>query len=245
MRRVPCSLYFFHLFTNLISQHVLVTTLSLFKSNLVLRRVDIGIIYSSITQNSKFDRSMQIMWKRKVAGKLDLFEQAQIFAGTTTPKLTNTIFWHRCFLVKRRVPCSLYFFHLFTNLISQHVLVTTLSLFKSNLVLRRVDIGIIYSSITQNSKFDRSMQIMWKRKVAGKLDLFEQAQIFAGTTTPKLTNTIFWHRCFLVNFVKLLKISFLQNSFGLLLLYLCNVFLILKKLILVKPFNWPVWLFPK
>ena len=89
------------------------------------------------------------------------------------------------------------------------------------------------------------MQIMWKRKAAGKLDLFEQAQIFAGTTTPKLTNAIFWHRCFLVNFVKLLKISFLQNSFGLLLLHLCNVFLILKKLILVKPFNWPVWLFPK
>ena len=32
---------------------------------------------------------MQIMWKRKTAGKIDLFEQAQIFTGTTTPKLTN------------------------------------------------------------------------------------------------------------------------------------------------------------
>ena len=40
----------------------------------VLRRVDIGRIYSWVTQNLKFDWSIQIMYKRKVFGKSDLFE---------------------------------------------------------------------------------------------------------------------------------------------------------------------------
>ena len=48
-------------------------------------------MYSSFAQNFKFDWSIQITWKRKTAGKSDLFKQAEIFAGTTTtPKLTNT-----------------------------------------------------------------------------------------------------------------------------------------------------------
>ena len=81
---------------------------------------------------------------------------------------------------------------MFTNSTSQHVSVTTLSLFECKLVcwvLRRVDIGIIYSLIAQNLKFNWSILITWKRKAAGKSDLFNQAQMFAGTTTtPKLTN---------------------------------------------------------
>ena len=32
----------------------------------------------------------RLTWKRKTAGKSDLFEQAKILTGTTTSKLTNT-----------------------------------------------------------------------------------------------------------------------------------------------------------
>ena len=56
----------------------------------VLWRVDLGRIYSSTAQNLKFYWSITIMWKRKAAGKSGLFEKAQIFPGTTTPKLANT-----------------------------------------------------------------------------------------------------------------------------------------------------------
>ena len=56
----------------------------------VFRPVDIRRIYGLFAQNLKFDWSIQITWKRKAAGNSDLFEQAQIFDGTTTPKLTNT-----------------------------------------------------------------------------------------------------------------------------------------------------------
>ena len=45
----------------------------------VLWRVSVGRIYSSITENSKFDWSIQITWKRRAAWKLDLFEKEQIF----------------------------------------------------------------------------------------------------------------------------------------------------------------------
>ena len=38
------------------------------------------------------------------------------------------------------------------------------------------------------------------------------------------------HRCFLVNFAKLLRITFLQSISGLLLLYSWNIFLILRNL---------------
>ena len=58
---------------------------------MVLRLADIGRIDSSIRQNLKFDSSIQITWKRKATEKSDLFEQAQIFAGTTTPKLANRL----------------------------------------------------------------------------------------------------------------------------------------------------------
>ena len=57
----------------------------------MLRLADIGRIDSSIRQNLKFDSSIQITWKRKATGKSDLFELAQIFAGTTTPKLANIL----------------------------------------------------------------------------------------------------------------------------------------------------------
>ena len=56
----------------------------------VLRPVDKRRLYGFFTQNLKFDWSIQITWKRKAAGKSDLFEEAQIFDGTTIPKLTNT-----------------------------------------------------------------------------------------------------------------------------------------------------------
>ena len=56
----------------------------------MLWRVDIRIIYSSIKGNVKLYWSTQITCKPKAAGKPDLLKKGQIFAGTTTPKLTNT-----------------------------------------------------------------------------------------------------------------------------------------------------------
>ena len=56
----------------------------------MLRPVDKRRLYGLFTQNLKFDWSIQITWKRKAAGKSYLFEEAQIFDGTTIPKLTNT-----------------------------------------------------------------------------------------------------------------------------------------------------------
>ena len=58
------------------------TAQSLFECKLVcsvFQRIDIGRIYSLIALKLKFDWSIQITWKRKAAGKSDLFEQAQIF----------------------------------------------------------------------------------------------------------------------------------------------------------------------
>ena len=59
MKRICGSHYFIHLFTNSTSQHVPVATLSLFESKLVcsvLWRAGVGIIYSSIAQNSLIDQ---------------------------------------------------------------------------------------------------------------------------------------------------------------------------------------------
>ena len=52
------------------------------------------------------------------------------------------------------------------------------------------------------------------------------------------TNVFFFkmrlrHRCFLVNFAKILRIPFLQNISGLLLMYSWNIFLILRNLFLI------------
>ena len=72
----------------------------------MLQLADIGRIDSSIRQNLKFDSSIQITWKRKATEKSDLFEQAQIFAGTTTPKLANRLLslslWGRWFVFKKQ-----------------------------------------------------------------------------------------------------------------------------------------------
>ena len=89
MTRISGFHYFLHLFTNSTSRHVPVTALSLFELKLVwsvLRRVDIGRLYSSIAQDLKFDWSIQITCKRTTTGKSDFFEQAQTIAGTTIPK---------------------------------------------------------------------------------------------------------------------------------------------------------------
>ena len=89
--------YFLNLFTN-----STLTTLSLFESKLVCsvhQRVDIGRIYSSLAQNLEFDWSIHITRKRQAAGKPDLFEQAQIFSGATTPKpikYFSCYFFHSC-----------------------------------------------------------------------------------------------------------------------------------------------------
>ena len=72
MKRISGSHYFFHLSTNSTSQHLPVTALSLHVFKLlcsVLRRVNIGRIYSLIAWNLKFDWSIQITWKCKAAGK--------------------------------------------------------------------------------------------------------------------------------------------------------------------------------
>ena len=81
MKRFSGSLYFFHLFTNSALQQLPITALSVHKCKLVcsvLWRVEVGRIYSSITQNLKFDWSLNITWKRRATGKRDLCELTQI-----------------------------------------------------------------------------------------------------------------------------------------------------------------------
>ena len=81
MKRFSGSHYFLHLFTNSASQQLPITALSVHKCRLVcsvLWRVEIGRIYSSITQNLKFNWSLNITWKRRATGKRDLCEQTQI-----------------------------------------------------------------------------------------------------------------------------------------------------------------------
>ena len=73
MKRISGFHYFLYMFTNLTSQHVLVTTLSLFYEGKlvcsVLRRVDLGRIYSSIAQDLKLDWWTQITWKHEASGE--------------------------------------------------------------------------------------------------------------------------------------------------------------------------------
>ena len=94
MKRISGSHYFPHLFTNSTSVHPSLTALSLAECKLtfcsVLQRVYVGRIYSSIAQNLKFDWSVQVTWRGGAAVKSDLTEQAQIFVGTVTAKLTNS-----------------------------------------------------------------------------------------------------------------------------------------------------------
>ena len=88
MKRISGFHYFLYMFTNLTSQHVLVTTLSLFYEGKlvcsVLRRVDLGRICSSIAQDLKLDWLTQITWKHEASGNI-----ANICWCTATPKLTN------------------------------------------------------------------------------------------------------------------------------------------------------------
>ena len=92
MERISGSHYFLNLFTNSTPQQLPLTALSqrelVFHS--ILLRVYVRRIFSSNSQNLKFDHSTPVTWKRRATGKPDLFEQAQIFAGTATLKLTNT-----------------------------------------------------------------------------------------------------------------------------------------------------------
>ena len=72
IKRISSSYRFFHLLTNWNSQHIPVTAFSLYKCKSVcpvVRRVDIGRIYSAVVQSLKFEWSIQITWKRKVAWK--------------------------------------------------------------------------------------------------------------------------------------------------------------------------------
>ena len=115
MKQISGSHYFLHLFPNSASKHLRFSALPLcivfpflmtnalceykFVFCLVLRRVYEGRINTSILQNLKFDWSIQVTWKRRVIGKSDSFEQAQIFAGIARRKLTNTpavIFSYTC-----------------------------------------------------------------------------------------------------------------------------------------------------
>ena len=64
----------------------------------VFRRVDIERIYSLITQNLKFDWSIQITWKRKAPGKSDSLEQALIFV-----KLMSFLtLWDRWIILRKQ-----------------------------------------------------------------------------------------------------------------------------------------------
>ena len=85
IKPISDSHYFLLFFTNSTLQHAPVSQwpnyISLIERKLVcwvLWRVDIGRIYSSITQNLKFNWSIQITWKRNVVGKSDLFEQTLV-----------------------------------------------------------------------------------------------------------------------------------------------------------------------
>ena len=110
MKRISGSQCFLHLFTNSTSQHVPVTALSVFESKvvcLVLRHVDIRGIFSSIAFEIGLFNTDHV--ERKSAEKSDLFTQAQIFAGTTTPKPTNasavifSTLWRRWFIFIKKI----------------------------------------------------------------------------------------------------------------------------------------------
>ena len=79
---------------------------------LVLRRVNVVRIYSSITKHSKLDWSIQVTWKWRV---LVNYVRLSIFAGIAARKLANAsavIFWSWSFIFRSRL---LYYFEsLFT-----------------------------------------------------------------------------------------------------------------------------------
>ena len=88
MKQISRSHYFLYLLTSSASQYLRLTALFPCDCKLVfcsvLWRIQVGGIYSFIGQNLKFDWSMQVTLKRRAIGKSDLFEQAEIFAGTAT-----------------------------------------------------------------------------------------------------------------------------------------------------------------
>ena len=70
MKRSSGPDYFLHLFTTGPSDRTCKWSLHEFKLICsVLRRVDVGKIYSLIAQNLKFDWSIQITWKPKASDK--------------------------------------------------------------------------------------------------------------------------------------------------------------------------------
>ena len=97
------SHYFLLFFTNPTLQQVPVTKLYVSTwmqvSLLGALARTIGRIYSSITQNLKFNRSMQITWKRNVVGKSDLFEKTLIFVQL----LSFLTLWDRWFIFIKQI----------------------------------------------------------------------------------------------------------------------------------------------
>ena len=93
MKQIPGSHHF-------IFSQIWQTALSLCECKLVfclvLRRVNVGRICSSIAKDLKFDCSIQVTWKQRVmVNKI----RSSIVAGTATQKLTNTpaaIFSYPC-----------------------------------------------------------------------------------------------------------------------------------------------------